>query len=141
MKSAREYLGEKARAILCDGRLLDSDADLRRAEAFAREALRREKKNPELCYYLAEAQFARAELSTDPVERASLAAESVVAYREAVRLAPRDANLYLWLGSALGVLEKFDEAEKSFQEALLLDPNSAQVQRYYAAHLEMWRKR
>ena len=140
-KFPAEYQGEKAKAILCDGRFLDSDPDLRRAEAFAREALRREKKNPDLHYYLAEAQFARAELSTDPKERESLTAEAVVSYREAVKLAPQDANLYLWLGSALGALKKFDEAEESFQHALRLDPNSAQVHRYYAAHLQMWGKR
>ena len=140
-KFPAEYQGEKAKAILCDGRFLDSDSDLRRAEAFAREALRREKKNPDLHYYLAEAQFARAELSTDPKERESLTAEAVVSYREAVKLAPQDANLYLWLGSALGALKKFDEAEESFQHALRLDPNSAQVHRYYAAHLQMWGKR
>ena len=140
-KFPAEYNGERARTILCDGRFLDSDPDLRRAEAFAREAMRREKKNPDLHYYLAEVQFARAELAADPKERESLTAESVLSYKEAVKLAPLDANLYLWLGSALGALKKFEEAEESFQHALHLDPKSAQVQRYYAAHLQMWGKR
>lgn len=136
-KLPSEYGGERARAILCDWRALDSEPDLRRAEAYARQALQREKKNPDLYYYLAEAQFARAELSANPAARQSLIADSIVSYKEAVKLAPSDANLYLWLGSALGLIKKFDEAEEAFQNALRLDPNSAQVQRQYATHLQL----
>lgn len=140
-KLPAECLGEKARAILCDWRSLDSDPDLRRAEALASEALKKEKKNPDLHYYIAEASFSRGQLSADPDERNSLNAKSVSAYNDALKLVPMDANLYLLLGSALGTQKKFEEAEDAFQHALRLDPNSAQVRRDYAAHLQLWGKR
>ena len=140
-KLPAEFLGEKARAILCDWRSLDSDPDLRRAEAFAGRALKNDKQNPDLHYYLAEASFSRAQLSADPEERSGLNARSATAYNDALKLAPMDANLYLLLGSALGAQKKFEEAEDAFQQALRLDPNSAQVRRDYAAHLQLWGKR
>jgi len=140
-KFPAEYYGERARAILCDGRLLDSEPDLRQAAAFASTALHWDSKIPDLHYDLAEAKFALAGLSADSDERKKLAAESVASYRAAVKLAPQDANLYVVLGSALGTLQKFDEAEDAFQHALQLDPNSSQVRRYHATHLQLWGKR
>lgn len=140
-KLPAEWHGEKARAILSDGLSLDSDSDLRLAEDFATKALKREKQNPDLHYYLAEARFSRALLSEDPDERDRLNAQAAHSYVEALKLAPMDGNLYLLLGSALGAQRKFEEAEDAFQNALRLDPNSAQVRRDYAAHLHLWGKK
>ena len=97
--------------------------------------------NPDLHYYLGEARFSRALLSADPDERDSLNAQAAHSYAEALKLAPMDGNLYLLLGSALGAQRKFEEAEDAFQNALRLDPHSAQVRRDYAAHLHLWGKR
>ena len=140
-KFPAERLGEKARTILCDWRALDSDADLRRAEALAVEAIEKETKNPDLHYYVAEASFSRALLATEPDERDRLNANAEKSYSEALKLAPMDANLHLLLASVLGAQRKFEEAEAALQNALRLDPNSAQVQRSYAAHLQLWGKR
>jgi superkiller protein 3 len=50
---------------------------------------------------------------------------AIVAYREAIRLAPDDAGLYNQLGNALHSQNKLEEATVLYQQAIRLNPNNA----------------
>ena len=58
-------------------------------------------------------------------ERAPLGADAVASAREAVRLAPADANSHLALAQALPLTGDVREADRAIQEVLRLAPNSA----------------
>ena len=75
--------------------------------------------------------------------RKALATRLAMAEKASVREPSLERRLQVLatLGNLLRGTKKFDEAEESFQNALRLDPNSAQVQRYYATHLQLWGKR
>ncbi len=58
-------------------------------------------------------------------ERGRLGQEAVISAREAVRLAPHDANSHLSLAGALTVTGELSEADRAIHEVLRLAPNSA----------------
>src|ERR1700677_3288485 len=52
-------------------------------------------------------------------------AEALIAMQNSLRLLPRDAEAHSNLGLALGLLQRFDEAESRLRQALQIDPNFA----------------
>ncbi len=130
-----EYFAWKAREALGDWTTLDTGEYAVRAEDFARRGLHTDPKNPDLLNSLGDALFARANLSSDSIERERLINESIDAYQRALQLAPQDRNYVLALGWSLDALNRFEESEAVFKRAVALDPNSGNVRWAYAAHL------
>ena len=53
--------------------------------------------------------------------------EAIDRFRQAVRLDPASAEAHNNLGSAFGLLGRFDQAIEEFREALRLDPSHARA--------------
>ena len=135
-----EFYGERARRLLSDWHLLDSPEIASKAEVLARKGLKYDSKNPELFYYLGEAQIALANLAETPADRTRLYEESIDTYKRAMELAPLDANYILCLAWSLDAIERFDEAESAYAHALELDPNSEKIHSSYAGHFHQQKK-
>ncbi len=135
-----EYCAERARRQLSDWHMLDSSEIATQAEAYARRGLGYDSKNPELYFYLGEAQVLLATFAETPADRTRLNEASIASYESAVKLSPLNVHYSIYLGLALDSVGRFDEAEKSFARALILDPNSGNVHSTYAAHLQQQKK-
>ena len=70
--------------------------------------------------------ISRATARTRPT-RASFREAAVTAYKQAVRLSPRDSYLLVRLGETYTRLRDFDAADATFRQALQWDPNSGYV--------------
>lgn len=53
--------------------------------------------------------------------------EAILNYNKAIRWEPKDANLYLWRGSAKVAIEKYIEAIDDFDEAIRIEDNVASI--------------
>ena len=135
-----ELCREKAKRLLSDWRMLDSIELATQAEAVTRKGLGYDPKNPDLYFYLAEAQVLLADLAETPAERTRRYEESVASYQSALALSPRDVRNVLGLASSLDALERYDEAEARLDEAVNLDPNSGKPHTAYAAHFHQQKK-
>ena len=124
-----EYFCEKTRLALRD----EHNA---LALDFASRGIEREHENPTLYYYLGQARQNLAGDGPDnPVARAFRLA-AAEAYRQGLRLAPRDIYLLVHEGEVLTRLGDFDAAEDVFAQALHDDPNSGYVGAYYGFYLQ-----
>ncbi len=130
-----EYYGEKSRRLLSDYHALESPEIAREAEKYARLAMARDPKNPELYYYLGESQFLLAGMNPDTPEGDDFLTASVEAYKNGLQLTPQDVRLVLCVAWSLNALKRFDEAEIFHKRALELDSNSGKVHSSYADHL------
>lgn len=139
-KLPAEIYGEKARRILSDGRYLVLPEMAQTVENYALIGLQYDLKNPELYYYLGEAQIAQAMLAADAAERERLYAESAEAYGNAVRLAPNDTRLILCRATSLDALDRFDESAPLYEQVLTVDPHSIYAFWAYGRHLEIQQK-
>ena len=128
-KIPTEYLSEKARVAVRDGRLDD-------AIAFANRGLLTEKQNPFLYYHLGEAH----RLAGANGARSSRMVElekSTQAYRAGIAIFPQDEDLWVRLGQSLDGMSKYSEARKAYEKAISLDPNLGILYGYYARHLQI----
>jgi len=139
-KLPAEIYGERARRVLSDGRYLVSPEMAQDAENYALLGLQYDLKNPELHYYLGEAEVARAIMATDRAEKRRLFGECVEAYQNARALAPRDTRLILCLATSLDALERFDEAAPLYVRVLEVDPYSVYAYWAYGMHFELQQK-
>ncbi len=127
-----EYHAEEARIALRDGRY-------EQAAALAETGIRYETKNPNLYFYLGEANRALALRLIRPALQNLKAARfdaAIKAYRSGLALFPQDIQLLLRLGQCLDAQKKFDEAEPVYLEAWKNDPNLSFVHLMYGVHLE-----
>ncbi len=131
---------DKAKRLLSDWRMLDSVEFATEAEAVARKGLSYDSKNPELYFYVAEAQVLRADLAESPAERAKLYYESITSYKSALSLSPKDIRYVIGLASSLDALELYSEAETMLDVAVKLDPNSGKPRTAYALHFHQQKK-
>lgn len=125
-----EVEGERARVALRDGQNVE-------ARDFARQALTHEGRNPDLYYYLGEAQHYLALAEPDPRARARMQLEVVKAFEDGLRIFPQDVRLLLKLGRTLDSLGAFADSEEVFQRAFTADPKSSNVYAYYAVHCQL----
>ena len=127
-----EYFGEKARTSLRDYRPYN-------AIAFAQKGIGRETRNPLLYYYLGRARMLVGDNQPEPAAAASFYRAALPAFVRARELAPFDQTYALELAFTYDALNRFEEAEAMYREALDFDSKSQSVKRYYEAHLERWK--
>jgi tetratricopeptide (TPR) repeat protein len=132
------YYSYRADRVLSTWEYLEKPELAREAEKWARLALERDPKNPELYRTLGETQVALGIHTRHlPEERERYYRESVEIYQKALALAPMDRNLVLALAWSLDDMKRYAEAGELFERALELDPNSGQILAAYANHLEL----
>ncbi len=122
-----EYYAEKARLALRDEHYLDATLD-------AREGIKWEKKNPDLYYYLGEAQRQFGCIFQTPAIAEPFYKVASDAFKQGLELFPEDDRLLVREGWTLDALGNFDEADKYFQQAGEWDPKSDGVRADVAEH-------
>jgi O-antigen ligase len=127
-----EYWAERARVALRDN-------NPRMSADYAVRALATEERNPDIYYYLGRAGILEGNAVTDPEKRAFLFQVAILAFEKGWALARQDETFPIELASIYDALERFSEAEWMYDEAIRLDPKSAQMREYYEVHLEKWR--
>jgi tetratricopeptide (TPR) repeat protein len=132
-----ERASDQARALLADGRLIDSPEMAQRAAQFAREAIARDPRDASRYTDLADATVALADMARNPEERRRLYEEAIATYRRAIEVSPHDVTLIVALARTLDSIGRFAEAEQLYPRAFALDPNSRHVQLAWAEHLRL----
>ena len=123
-----EYWCEQSRLALRDRHYQDA------IELGAR-ALTYQRLNPELYFYIGDANRALANSLAARTTRGPFLEKAVTAYRSGIALFPQDENLWVRLGQALDGLRRFPDAETAYCTAINLDPNLGVLYAFYAAHL------
>ena len=124
-----EYNAEKARVALRDHHNAT-------ALNFARRGVEVEQGNPYLYGYLGSARLNLGGNGPDTLVARSFREDAVQAFARAVSLAPDDSDLLARLGEAQARMNRFSDAEKTFRQALLWDPNSSWVLTYDGFYLQ-----
>jgi O-antigen ligase len=124
-----ELFAEKARVAL---RLAQPDE----ARAFAQHGLEYERKNPDLFYYLGEADRLKAYETTDSDERLQLNAAAATNFQQALALYPQDVRTMLKLSQTYDKLDRFEDAEAVLKTAMRADPNLGSVYAFYGIHFQ-----
>jgi O-antigen ligase len=122
-----EYFAEKARVAVRDKNYFD-------AVSAAKKGIEREKKNPDLYYYLGEARRNFADSIASGALRAPFYKLAVESFQQAIDLFPQDVRLLLIQGWTLDALGRHDEAGDFFRRAVEWDPKSNQVRQSSAIH-------
>ncbi len=128
-----EYFSERARTSVRDGQ---GALGIR----FALEGLEYDPENPDLYLRLGMARNLLGQQMENVEARDSFFAQAIVALQRARELAPRDEVYALELAWELDQSKRFDEAEKVYNEAISLDPNSHSIRRYYETHVDRWQR-
>lgn len=128
-----EYFSERARAAVRDGQ---GAVGVR----FALQGLEYDPQNPDLYLRLGMARNIMGQQMENPEARTSFLVQGIVALQRARDLAPRDEVYALELAAALDRSKRFEEAEKVYNEAIKLDPNSHSIRRYYESHVDRWQR-
>lgn len=124
-----EYYAEQARVALRDKQPMVA---LHQAQL----GIERERTNPYLYFYLAEARQAMADRAKSPFLSQSFRTAAVEPYQEAVKLSPQDTRFLLRLSVALTITGRFEEAGEAMAQALEWDPLSGHVQTYHGYYLQ-----
>jgi tetratricopeptide (TPR) repeat protein len=130
-----EYFAQRARAILSDPQTVESPQVAQAVGALVGRGLAFDRGNTELYYNLGEGHFMEGAFSADRSKSEEHILTAIAAYRNALKISPRDVRLWLCEATAFDALQRYADAEPLFVRALELDPNSANVQCAYAAHL------
>ena len=125
-----EYQGQHARLAL-------RDQQYARAKDHALLALRAERRNPDLYYYLGEACHYLGLEQPDTDTRFQQYSEAARAFADGLALFPHDTRLLLKLGRTLDNLGRFSDAAPYFDRALAADPHLATAHACAAVHQQM----
>lgn len=128
-----EFFTEEARVAVKEERY-------QQAVESANIGLAGDKTNPLLWLYLGQAHAGLGENSTNAASARESFNAAVDAFRKGIEYYPQEQWLLVGLGSALGELGRFEEAEPVFQQAVRWNPTSAYIRTYYATHLRLARK-
>jgi len=129
-KLAGEYLAEKARVAV-------RDFEFDRAIQLGTEALEYQQLNPELYFTLGGAQRGAGLVSQDRKVRVAHLEAAVDAYQHELALYPHDHFAFIRLAETLTELGRFQEAERLFRMAIVVDRNLARSHAYYARYLAL----
>ena len=130
-----ERLADQAKTLLSDATFLVNPEGPRKAGEYARKALDRDPKNPEMYLALGDSLLALAETEDDPARREEDYGRAIEVYQRGIQVAPQDVVFVSAIASAYDDLKRFDEAGPFHQRALALDKNSYDVRWAYANHL------
>lgn len=130
-----EYFAQRAGAILSDSQSFESQNVAQRVGELVGRGLAFDRHNTELYYNLGEGHFMEATLSPDRSKSEEHFLAAIAAYRDALKISPRDVRLWICEATAFDAMQRYADADPVFARALELDPNSANVQCAYAAHL------
>lgn len=122
-----EYLAERARTALRDNELPE-------AIDFVAQAITRESRNPDLFYYLGEAQRLSAAMAASAEESAALNETALESFDRGLALFPRDVRILLKKARTLDVMQRFEEAAQVLTRAQELDPNLGNVYAFWGLH-------
>ena len=122
-----EFFTERARILLRDEQYPE-------AVASATRALRLDPWDPFTCLHLGEALRLQAELEPVFADRQARRQEAERAFQQGLKLFPQDENLLVRRGQVLDRLQRFDEAEASFQAALDADSRLEVLRQFYEKH-------
>lgn len=129
-----EYYAEKARVALKDGRYFE-------AKEAAQAGISREKKNPDLFYYLGESERHVGDIFPAAPQLAAPYYEAASdAFKQGFALFPEDSRLLLIEGWTLDALGRHDEADSYFKQAVEWDPNSDEVRKSVKSHMDTYMK-
>jgi O-antigen ligase len=95
-----------------------------------------EKRNPDIYFYLGEANRILGLKFQNKVIRRNYLNEALAAYQRGLEIFPEDENMLVRMGQSLDALQRYDEAEAAFQKAMQWDPNLGVIYGYYGAHLK-----
>jgi tetratricopeptide (TPR) repeat protein len=125
-----EQLAEQARVALRDNQP-------RTCVEVAQQAIREEPENPDSYFYLGESNRGIGMgLKIIPL-RQSFLEKAVAAFRQGLERFPGDERSLVRLGQALDGLNRYDEADAAYQEAIQHDPSLGILYAYYAAHFKI----
>jgi tetratricopeptide (TPR) repeat protein len=128
-----EYYAEHARAAL-------RDENPSAAISFAQTALRHEKQNPNIFFYLGRASRALAHHCKPGEDPAPFHRAAVAAFERASTLAPLDGTYPSDIAFTYDEMGNFAEAERMYALARTRDPHSTDVANLYEAHLKLWQQ-
>ncbi|HSH39674.1 MAG TPA: O-antigen ligase family protein [Chthoniobacterales bacterium] len=128
-----EYFADRARIALWR-------EDWEAAMNFGLEALKREKQNPHIYFYLGRALRASAGELSQWEERVPLYESALSAHTKAHRLSPLDATYLIDQAQLYDILGRFEEAERMFALAKARDPRAQYISDEYNAHQKLWRR-
>ncbi len=94
-------------------------------------------RNPELYYYLGQAQQDVGMGLDDPALAQYFFEQAAQTLDTELKIFPQDENALIASGQVLARLERYPEAEKDYQKALTLDPKLAVLYRDYASLLDV----
>ncbi|MEO5719916.1 MAG: O-antigen ligase family protein, partial [Chthoniobacterales bacterium] len=136
VQSVRLWPGE---ASVEAARVALRDENPKLALAQAREAARRDDRNPLAFFYLGRALAAIGNRQKTVPERTTFFEEAVATFDQARLLSPMDAAYPLELARLYDFMGRYEEAEWMFFLARARDPRSENVQARYEYHLNLWR--
>jgi O-antigen ligase len=128
-----EYYAEHARAAL-------RDENPSEAISFAHIALRHERQNPDIFFYIGRASLALAHQRKKGEDRTPYYLAAVEAFEDARILAPLEGSYPLDIASTYDEMGRFAEAEQMYAIARTRDPRSTDMANLYQTHLESWQK-
>lgn len=129
LKLPGEFWSEKARVAL-------RSHQFSAAITLANRALEHAPRNPDVHFYIGEANRNLARTVPLRAMQHSLLENAATAYRASIAIFPADENAWVRLGQALDGLREFSAAETAYLTAIQLDPNLGVLYAFYAAHLQ-----
>jgi len=124
-----EYYAEQSRIALRNGKFNDS-------VALARKGLAFEKQNPDLYFYIGEADRVLASSMKRGGPRFLFFDGAVNAYEQARKLLPEDEKILVGLAQSLDGIQEYDAAGEAYKTAISWDPNLAVIHTFYGNALK-----
>lgn len=125
-----ERLSEQARAALRDKKYTE-------CVGLAKDAIAAQPVNFHNYFYLGEANRVIALNLGMPAVRPLYFQKAVNAFREGLKLFPKDETLMVRYAQSLDGMGQYRDAENAYRSAIDLDPNLGAIHAYYAAHCHL----
>lgn len=125
-----EYWTERTRVAVRDRRYEES-------LTLGEKALRFERRNPDIYFYLGAAHRGLARATPGTLGDRPRLEAALDAYRRGLAIFPYDVHMLVRFAQTLTDLSRFKEAEPIYRNAIALDPNFGVPHAYFARHLAL----